>query len=169
MCNFCNVKFMWDLGKDIELCPGCRRRLKIKDTKMSSYSYSLYVKEQKKKLSSTDIFGVVKKRHATYNTPDRKYKGIPAKEEGHERKGAVKEIVIEEKPGYFHVPRTMLGKYTVLKNKARHGTVELTNPDYMILKVNLWCMGDNQKQMILELNNMIKNYLIEREFTLRRK
>ena len=124
MCNFCNVKFMWDLGKEIELCPGCRRRLKIKDTKMSSYSYSLFVKEQKKKIDSTNLFGKSKKRHATYSTPDKKYADIHTKEEWHEKSKDAKEIVIEEKPGYFHVPRTMLGKYTVLKNKARHGTIE---------------------------------------------
>ena len=48
MCSYCNTKFMWDLEKIMKICRGCQRQLKIKDTKMSSYNYNLYVKYQKK-------------------------------------------------------------------------------------------------------------------------
>ena len=167
MCIFCNVKFMWDLGKTIEICPGCRRRIKIKDTKMSSYSYNLYVKEQKRKTESKDVFSSDQKPHAVYSTPDRKYANLHKATEPH--KEELKEILITKEGEYLHVPKSMLGRYNVLKNKSRHGSIELTNPDYMILKINLWCMGDNQKKILLDLNNLIKKYLIEREFTLRRK
>jgi len=45
----------------------------------------------------------------------------------------------------------------------------IVNPDYLILKINLWCMGAKQKQEFIELNNIIKKYLIEHKFTLIRK
>ncbi|RLG14387.1 MAG: hypothetical protein DRN66_02095 [Candidatus Nanohalarchaeota archaeon] len=170
MCGFCDVKFMWDLTKTVEICPGCRRRLKIKDTKMSSYSYNLYVKEQKKKIDAKELFPADKKHHAIYSAPNRKSVDLSTRKtkSSHEKR-EMDEITISKEGEYIHFPKTMLGKYTVMKNKARHGTIELLNPDYMILKINLWCMGDNQKQLLLQLNNIIKNYLIEHEFTLRRK
>ena len=169
MCSFCDVKFMWDLNKSIEICPGCRRRLKIKDTKMSSYSYSQYVKEEKKKIESKNIFPTKPKSHATYSAPEKKNNKITIKDVSSVIKKPNEVVISSGDKTYIHFPKTMLGKYTIMKNKARHGTIELSNPDYMILKINMWCMGDNQKQLFIQLTDIIKKYLIEHEFTLRSK
>ncbi len=58
------------------------------------------------------------------------------------------------------------GKFIIKKGKTKYGTIEITDPDYMILKLSIWAMGPQQKYIIRQLNKKLISFLTETGFEL---
>jgi len=156
ICKKCDRIFSWNGEKDIEICPYCDSDLTIKDVRMNPSEMLRY-----KKFKDSRRFTKAEK-----DVEDGKLSQPVLKKPTIEPtiRSARKPPVTPSTPG-----DDLEGKYIIRKGKTKYGTLELTNPDYMILKISFWAMGPQQKEITKSLTKKIFNDLARNGFDFKKR
>lgn len=158
ICKRCDHILNFEVEQERNTCPYCSAHLTIKDVRMSSLEYNKYVTFMKSQREAA--IGREKKAEQAVKAK------VPEAEERRERPVATLRLVeAKREPA---ADEDQAGKYLIMKGKTRYGNLEITNPDYMILKLNFWTMGDQQKQFTQQLGSVIKRFLAEMGFELKK-
>ncbi len=142
ICRKCDRIFSWDAEKEIETCPYCDSELTIKDVRMNPNEILRY-----KKYRKTHRQGIPQETIEETRKENIQIRPVAQKEE-------------KENPE---------GRYIIKKGSTKYGTIELTNPDYMILKLSFWAMGPAQKDITTSLTRKILNDLGKNGFDIKKR
>jgi DNA-directed RNA polymerase subunit RPC12/RpoP len=145
ICKKCDRIFSWNAENSIEDCPYCDSQLTIKDVRMNPQEMARYKKYQESNKYTTNEPQETKQTQKIQTTPEPVLKT---------KKEKTDEIE---------------GRFIIKKGKTKYGTLELTNPDYMILKMSFWAMGPQQKEITSSLTKKIINDLIRNGFEIKKK
>ena len=145
ICKKCDRIFSWDAEKEIELCPYCDSELTIKDVRMNPGEILRY-KKYKESHKPKDV---------QETTQDIRKEATP--------------VSITENKLTAQEKESPEGKYIIKKGSTKYGTIELTNPDYMILKLSFWAMGPTQKEITTSLTKKILNDLQNNGFDIKKR
>ncbi|MBW6461707.1 MAG: hypothetical protein K0B07_01535 [DPANN group archaeon] len=143
ICKKCDRIFNWNAENEIESCPYCSSELTIKDVRMNPIELKKYQKYKTEHRTETDYIAPVNSQQVR----TRPTAATPQIEQTTELDEDIK------------------GRFVIKKGRTKYGTLEITNPDYMILKLSFWAMGPQQKYLVKELNYKIKQFLKETGFT----
>ena len=155
ICKKCDRIFNWNAEKEIELCPYCDSELTIKDVRMNPSELLRYKKYKKE--NRRNIPDISEEPEEKTNTPVTQ-STLP-------RLKPTAQLSAPEKNEIDDLE----GKYIIRKGKTKYGTLELTNPDYMILKISFWAMGPQQKTVTTSLTKKIVNELIRNGFDFKKR
>ncbi len=147
ICKKCDRIFNWDAKNEIESCPYCNSELTIKDVRMNPIELKKYQKYKTEHRNETE-----------YKTPVERQ--IPSTRHTQTTQHIEPTTELNE---------DIKGRFIIKKGRTKYGTLEITNPDYMILKLSFWAMGPQQKYLVKELNTKIKQFLKETGFTVEKK
>ncbi len=146
ICKKCDRIFNWNAENEIEACPYCSSELTIKDVRMNPIELKKFQKYKAEHRSENE-----------YAAPAQKEQ--PAQAIKHTNTAATEEDLDED----------IKGRFQIKKGRTKYGTLEITNPDYMILKLSFWAMGPQQKYLVKELNTKIKKFLSDTGFTIEKR
>ncbi len=155
ICRNCDRILSWDPAQEVHICPYCNSELTIKDVRMNPTELKKY--QEWKKKHKTEIARRIREKETT---PPAARTATPPK---------------SAEPAYpvIRPPETddsdIMGRFLIKKGKTKYGTIELTNPDYMILKLSFWSMGPQQKYLTKVLVRQIHQFLRETGFELERR
>lgn len=154
ICKKCDRIFSWTAEKEIERCPYCDSELTIKDVRMNPAEIMRYkkFKEAQRFMKADAIIESTVEKTQIKREPEQQEHIHYKKHEG-------------KKEDYDELE----GKYIIKKGRTKYGTLELTNPDYMILKLSFWAMGPNQKEVTSSLTKKIINDLTKNGFDINRR
>lgn len=145
ICKKCDRIFNWNAENEIEVCPYCSSEITIKDVRMNPIELKKYQKYKTEHRSENE-----------YITP-------AAKEQPALAARQTNTVPVED------LDEDIKGRFQIKKGRTKYGTLEITNPDYMILKLSFWAMGPQQKYLVKELNNKIKKFLNDTGFTIEKR
>ena len=149
ICKKCDRIFNWNVENEIEACPYCSSELTIKDVRMNPLELKKFQK--------------YKAEHKSQN----EYKA-PSSREQITQPAQAGRISDTTEPAE-DLDEDIKGRFMIKKGRTKYGTLEITNPDYMILKLSFWAMGPQQKYLVKELNTKIKRFLSDTGFTIEKK
>ncbi|MEA3229383.1 MAG: hypothetical protein U9P44_00565 [archaeon] len=149
ICKKCDRIFNWNAENEIEACPYCHSELTIKDVRMNPLELKKYQKFKTEHRSNTEYVHHDEARKPAYPS---------------QIKSATKDKKSEEE-----LNEDIKGRFLIKKGRTKYGTLEITNPDYMILKLSFWAMGPQQKYLVKELNSKIRKFLSETGFTVEKR
>lgn len=155
ICKKCDHFITWDASHEEETCPYCKALLTIKDVRMSPLEFEKFQKF-KKDLRYAEIEAEKRAERVSQIQP------ITLVETKEEEPRLVVEQPVLKKPELKE--EDLLGRSIIKKGKAKYGTIELTNPDYMILKFTFWTQGPQQKEMTKSLSLSIRRFLEDQGF-----
>ncbi len=144
ICKKCDRILTWNTEKKTHTCPYCNTELSIGSIRMSPEVAAQYARYAEKQTI-----------HA------------PAETKRAEQRPETALVEKKEEPAPS-ISKDVLGRYMIQKGRTKYGTLEITNPDYMILKLGFWTMGDRQKSISVELYKLIRKYLRDEGFELNR-
>lgn len=144
ICKKCDRIFNWNAENEIEVCPYCSSELTIKDVRMNPLELKKFQKFKADHREEREAISPYQKPSPTYERPT--------------------EPEIEEA-----LDEDIKGRFIIKKGRTKYGTLEITNPDYMILKLSFWAMGPQQKYIVKELNSKVKKFLSETGFTIEKR
>lgn len=144
ICKKCDHMFSWDLEKPEEKCPYCYADITAKDVRMTALEYKKYLQ--------------FSKTHRSIDKPEVSVK--------HVYEDAPQRYAASKQPEDTKTEEDIKGKFIIKKGKTKYGTIEITDPDYMILKLSIWAMGPQQKYIIRQLNKRLTSFLTETGFEL---
>lgn len=147
ICKKCDRIFNWDAKNEIESCPYCSSELTIKDVRMNPIELKKYQRFKTEHRSETEYTAPVETQ--------------PAR--------ARQAPITQTREPTTELDEDIKGRFIIKKGRTKYGTLEITNPDYMILKLSFWAMGPQQKYLVKELNTKIKQFLKETGFTVEKK
>ncbi len=146
ICKKCDRIFNWNAENEIEACPYCSSELTIKDVRMNPIELKKYQKYKTEHRSENE-----------YSAPAQRKQQVHAVK--HTSTAATEDDLNED----------IKGRFQIKKGRTKYGTLEITNPDYMILKLSFWAMGPQQKYLVKELNTKIKKFLSDTGFTVEKR
>jgi len=146
ICKKCDRIFNWNAENEIETCPYCSSELTIKDVRMNPIELKKYQKYKAEHRNENE-----------YSTPAQREQQTKAVK--HTNTATTAEDLDED----------IKGRFQIKKGRTKYGTLEITNPDYMILKLSFWAMGPQQKYLVKELNTKIKKFLSDTGFTIEKR
>ncbi|MBW6451195.1 MAG: hypothetical protein K0B02_00510 [DPANN group archaeon] len=141
ICKKCDHMFRWDIDKTEEKCPYCYSILTMKDIRMTPLEYKKYLQYIK-----------------THRTAYKETNNEQLENSMHITETATNSINETE------TTEPLKGKFIIKKGRTKYGTIEMTDPDYMILKLSIWAMGPQQKYIIKQLNKKIHDFLKDAGF-----
>lgn len=144
ICKKCDRIFSWDADHDIETCPYCNSELTIKDVRMNALEHAKLMSYRK----------AAKTRAVTAPAVAKPATPAPRPEA----------VATLKKP-----EEEQTGKFVIKKGRTKYGTFEVTNPDYMILKLSFWAMGPQQKLLVSHLSDSIKRFMKDAGLELERR
>ena len=156
ICKKCDRIFSWNAEKEIEICPYCDTELTIKNVRMNPAEIMRYKKfKETQRFKKSEIQTeepTINKISSSLSDQKQKRTTISSKEQS-------KKETYED----------LEGRYIINKGRTKYGTLELTNPDYMILKLSFWAMGPNQKEVTSSLTKKIINDLTKNGFDIKKR
>ncbi|NOQ55253.1 MAG: hypothetical protein GQ477_00440 [Nanohaloarchaea archaeon] len=148
ICKKCDRIFNWKAENEIETCPYCSSELTIKDVRMNPVELKKYQKYKTEHRSETEYTATAQTKTSI---------------------NQLQTTVHTKEPESTELDEDIKGRFIIKKGRTKYGTLEITNPDYMILKLSFWAMGPQQKYLVKELNGKIKQFLKETGFTVEKK
>ncbi len=176
ICKKCDHIINFDVTKESKTCQYCGASLTIRDVRMSPVEHEKYLRYKEKKglaeeekeepkeepVSARQKLKLLKSANLAAPRQAEKPKPIPAVKIGDEA------LRLAESRKDRPVSDAITGRYVIHKGKTKYGHIEVSNPDYMILKLNFWTMGNQQKYIAQQLNSLIRRFLTELGFELKR-
>ncbi|MCK4927618.1 MAG: hypothetical protein KAJ20_03050 [Candidatus Aenigmarchaeota archaeon] len=145
ICKKCDRIFNWNAENEIEACPYCSSELTIKDVRMNPIELKKYQKYKTEHRSENEYITPATRKQPAQTA--RQTDTVPTED----------------------LDEDIKGRFQIKKGRTKYGTLEITNPDYMILKLSFWAMGPQQKYLVKELNNKIKKFLNDTGFTIEKR
>ncbi len=153
ICKKCDRIFNWDMEKENMPCPYCHTDLTIKDVRMNPLELKKYQR--------------YKSQHRTQTNVEETQAGQGSASFG--RTSQRLRVASQETEEKKQLDDNIKGRFQIKKGRTKYGTLEITNPDYMIFKMSFWAMGPQQKYLVKELNTKIRQFLKETGFNIEKR